>query len=163
MNFGMPGVKELSMVFFRPFCRAGGPAALGMNAFLATGRLRIRRRRLGGRAVGGNGAWLVIFWVSHGDEADAAAAQFFVNSSLAPVLLFRRRFQSVADALKGIRQHGFSPGRLEALHRYWGAVCRHGLVWTCSHFGAVGLFASPRPSRFLQVGFGYPRAAYRLR
>ena len=60
------------------------------------------------------------------DEVDAVSAQFIVNSSLAPVFLFHRRIKSVADALKGIRQHGFSPGRWEALHRYWGTVCRQG-------------------------------------
>ena len=30
-------------------------------------------------------------------------AQYFVNSSLAPVVLFRRRLKSVADVLKGIK------------------------------------------------------------
>ena len=48
---------------------------------------------------------------------------FFVNSSLSPVLLFRRRLKSVADVLKGIRSKG---SRWDALVRYWGAVCRHG-------------------------------------
>ena len=47
----------------------------------------------------------------------------------APVLLFRRRVKSVADVLKGIRQHGFSQGRWDALHRYWRAVCRQGPCW----------------------------------
>ena len=59
--------------------------------------------------------------MSQGDEVDVA---FFVNSSLAPVLLFRRRFKSVADVLKGIRQNGFSPSKWEAIDRYWeGAPC----------------------------------------
>ena len=52
---------------FPAFCRAGGPAAPGMDAFLAQGRLRIRRRRLGGKAVGVRGASR-LFWVSHGDK-----------------------------------------------------------------------------------------------
>ena len=39
---------------------------------------------------------------------DVGAAQYFVNSSLVPVLLSRRRLKSVADVLKGIRQHGLS-------------------------------------------------------
>ena len=51
---------------------------------------------------------------------------FFVNSSLSPVLLFRRRLKSVADVLKGIRNKGFTQSRWDALVRYWGAVCRHG-------------------------------------
>ena len=41
---------------------------------------------------------------------DAASAQFFVNSSLASVRLFRRRIKSVADVLKGIRHHGIGTG-----------------------------------------------------
>ena len=91
---------------------------------LGTGR-RVRRRRLGEKAVGGLGAGR-LYGVSPGDGVDSASAQFFVNSSLAHVLLFRRRIKSVADALKGIRQQVFSPGRLEALHRYWREVCRQG-------------------------------------
>ena len=39
---------------------------------------------------------------------DASSAQFFVNSSLAPVLLFSRRLKSVADILWEIRQHEFT-------------------------------------------------------
>ena len=53
-------------------------------------------------------------------------AQYFVHSSLSPVLLFRRRFLSVADVLKGIRSKGFTQTRWRALLRYWGAVCRQG-------------------------------------
>ena len=53
-------------------------------------------------------------------------AQYFVNSSLAPVVLFRRRLKSVADVLKGIRSKGFTQSRWDALLRYWRAVCRHG-------------------------------------
>ena len=37
--------------------------------------------------------------ISHSDEVDVQSAQYFVNSSLAPVLLFRRRLKSVADVL----------------------------------------------------------------
>ena len=53
-------------------------------------------------------------------------AQYFVNSSLALVVLFRRRLKSVADVLKGIRDKGFTSSRWNALLGYWGAVCRHG-------------------------------------
>ena len=53
-------------------------------------------------------------------------AQYFVKSSLSPVLLFRRRLKSVADVLKGIRSKGFTQSRWDALIRYWSAVCRHG-------------------------------------
>ena len=35
--------------------------------------------------------------VSHGEHVDVHCAQYFVNSSLAPVLLFRRHLESVAE------------------------------------------------------------------
>ena len=69
-------------------------------------------------------AWL--YRTSQSDEVVKHSAQFFVNSSLSPVLLFRRRLKSVADVLKGIRSKGFTQSRWDALLRYWGAVCRHG-------------------------------------
>ena len=87
--------------------------------------MRIRGRRLGGQAVGGRISSR-LYRVSQGDEVDSNCAQFFVNSSLSPVLLFRRRLKSVADVLKGIRDKGFTQSRWDALVRYWGAVCRHG-------------------------------------
>ena len=51
---------------------------------------------------------------------------FFLNSSLAPVLLFRRSFVSVCNVLKGIRLHGFSEARVAALWCRWRAVVRMG-------------------------------------
>ena len=60
------------------------------------------------------------------DEVHPESAPFFVNSSLAPFLLLRRRLKSVADVLQGIRQHGFTQTRWDALQGYWSAVCRHG-------------------------------------
>ena len=87
--------------------------------------LRIRSRRLGGRAVGGMGSSR-LYRISQSDEVDKHCAQFFVNSTLSPVLLFRRRLKSVADVLKGIRSEGFTQSRWDALVRCWGAVCRHG-------------------------------------
>ena len=97
----------------------------GSSAFLGRGLLRTRSRRLGGRAVGRSGACRLC-GVSHSDEVDVRSAQHFVFSSLAPVLLFRRRLKSVADVLKGIRNRGFTQARWEALQRFWDAVCRHG-------------------------------------
>ena len=81
--------------------------------------------RLGCRAVGGRCASR-LYRVSQGDEVDAESAPFFVNSSLAPVLLFRGRLKSVADVLKGIGE--------VVLQRYWGAVCRHGF---CGHISSL--------------------------
>ena len=57
---------------------------------------------------------------------DVRSAQHFVNSSLAPVVLFRRRLESVADVLEGIRNRGFTQAGWEALLRFWEAVCRYG-------------------------------------
>ena len=76
-----------------------------------------------------------LYRVSQGNEVDVASAQYFVNSSLAPVLLFRRRIKSVADVLKGVLQHGFSQGR-------WGCAAR---VWECCL-----LSGSLRPLRSLE-------------
>ena len=83
---------------FRAYSRAGGPTEAGSSTFLGRGLLRIRSRRLGGRAVGGSGSCR-LYRVSHGDQVDVHCAQNLVNSSLAPVVLFRRRLKSVADVL----------------------------------------------------------------
>ena len=56
MSFGTPGVLALRLVLCGASHRSGGPVASGILAFLGRSRLRIRRRRLGGKAVGGNGA-----------------------------------------------------------------------------------------------------------
>ena len=108
---------------FRAYSLAGGPIAAG--TFLGRGQLRIRSMRLGGRAVGGT-ALSRLYHVCQNDEVDKHCAQYFVNSSLSPVLLFRRRLKSVADVLKGIRNKGFTQSRWDALLMRWGAVCRHG-------------------------------------
>ena len=44
----------------------------------------------------------------------------FINSSLAPVLVFQRRL--------GIRTRGWTTARWQALTFRWAAVCRHGPV-----------------------------------
>ena len=41
---------------FQAYFRAGGLAAAGAHAYLGRGRLRIRRRRLGGKSAGGAGS-----------------------------------------------------------------------------------------------------------
>ena len=83
---------------FSAYSKAGGPTEAGSAAFLGGGLLRIRSRRLGGRAVGGRGSgWL--YRASQGFEVDVNCAQYFVNSFLALVVLFRRRLKSVADVL----------------------------------------------------------------
>ena len=97
---------------FGAYC--GGRTEAGSSAFLGRGQLRIRSGRLRGRAVGRSRASR-LSRVSQSDEVDVQSAQYFVNSSLTPVLLFRRRLKSVADVLKGIRNHGFTQSGWEAL------------------------------------------------
>ena len=80
---------------FRACSKAGGPTQAGSSAFLGRGLLRIRSRRLGDRAAGGTVS-SKLYRVSQGDEDDVHCAQYFVHSSLSPVLFFRRRLKSVA-------------------------------------------------------------------
>ena len=110
---------------FRAYGLAEGPTDAGSSAFLGRGLLRTRSRRLGGRAAGGTSSSR-LYRVCQNDEVDKHCAQHFVNSSLSPVLLFRRRLQSVADVIKGIRNKGFTQSRWNALLGFWDAVCRHG-------------------------------------
>ena len=117
--------KNAEAGLFRAYALAGGPIAAGNPAFLGRGFLRIRSRRLGGQAVGGRSSSR-LYRVCQDDDVDKHCAQFFENSSLSPVLLFRRRLQSVAGVLKGIREKGFTQSRWDALVKYWRAVCRHG-------------------------------------
>ena len=117
--------KSAEAGLLHAYTLAGGPIAAGSSAFLGRGFLRIRRRRLGGQAVGGRSSSR-LYRASHSDEVDSSCAQFFVNSSLSPVLLFRRRLKSVAGVPKGIRDKGFTQARWDALVGFWEAVCRHG-------------------------------------
>ena len=117
--------KNAEAGLFRAYALAGGPTAAGSSAFLGRGLLRIRNRRLGGRAAGGRSSSR-LYRVSQGDDVDVHCTQYFVHSSLSPVLLFRRRLKSVADVLKGIKGKGFTQSRWDALLMRWGAVCRYG-------------------------------------
>ena len=112
-------------VYFGPILKPGGPTEAGNSAFLARGLLRIRNRRLGGRAVGGTVSGR-LFRVSQGDDVDVHCAQYFVNSSLAPVVL------SFVGALSLSRMYSKVLGVRVLLSLggillvYWEAVCRHG-------------------------------------
>ena len=90
--------KNAEAGLFRAYTLAGGPVTGDSSVFLGRRSLRIRHRRLGGKAVGGSSSSR-LYRVSQGDEVDSNCAQFFVNSSLSLVLLFRRRLKSVADVL----------------------------------------------------------------
>ena len=83
------------------------------------------------------------FRVSQGDEVDAASAQFFANSSLAPDLLFRRRLKSVADALKGIKPAWFYYGQIGCSFSVLGRGLSSGSLWAGSLPGALGTLDLP--------------------
>ena len=120
MDSGMPGVRVLRRASFELI--AGRVVRLLLGSMLSS--------------VGVLFVFVVVVWVaslqevegvlvpvgctfvSQGDVVDASSAQFFVNSSLTPVLLFRRRLKSVAD----VQQHGFTQTWRNSLHRVLG--CR---------------------------------------
>ena len=56
-----------------------------------------------------------IYRTDHADKFDVAHCGFFINSSLAQVLRFRRRLASVHNVPEGIRANGFSDTRMTAL------------------------------------------------
>ena len=142
MIFGLLGVVTLRRVNFGLTQKAGGPIDAESAAFLGRGLLRIRSRRLGGGAVGGRGSGR-LYRSSQGDEVNVHCAQYFVNSSLAPVVLFRRRLQSDADVLEGIKNQDFTQSRWDALLGYWEAVCRHGPCGPVSSLDPWGWVDSP--------------------
>ena len=79
--------------FFRAYALAGCPTAAGSFASLGKGQLRIRSRRLGGRAVGGT-ASSRLYRVCHNDEVDKhcdhnACHCSFVGVS-SPLLMFSK-------------------------------------------------------------------------
>ena len=119
---------------------------------LLAGLLRIRSRRLGGRAVGGTGSSRSNR-ACQGDEVDEHCAQFFGNSSLSPVLLFRGRLKSVVDVLKGIRSKGFTQSRCGVLLRYWGAACHHGPCGPISSLHPWDNWVPPDFHGFYKWGF----------
>ena len=99
---------------------AGGPCPQGDQPFLGGGTAVIRTRLVGGRAPGR------LHRSARADEVDTANCHVFVNASLAPVILFRRRRHSVGAVLQGIRKSGLSIARWQALMLRWAAVCRQG-------------------------------------
>ena len=109
------------MVYFALILRQVVP----LRPAACRGLLRIRSRRLGGRAVGGSGSGR-LYRISQGDEVDVYCAQCFVKSSLAPVVLFRRRLKSVADVLGGYQGQGIYFFLGGMLCKVIGVLCRHG-------------------------------------
>ena len=129
--------KNAEAGLLHAYTLAGGPIAAGSSAFLGRGHLRIRRRRLGGQAVGGRSSSR-LYRAARSDEVDSSCAQFFVHSSLSSVLLFRRRLRSVADVLKGIRDKGFTQARWDALVGFWGGCLSSWTLWTYFLPSALG-------------------------
>ena len=72
------------------------------------------------------------------DEVNTANCHAFINSSLAPVIHFRRRLYSVGEVLKGNRENGCTTARWQAFVLRWAAVCRQGptgLLWSLGRIG----------------------------
>ena len=88
-----------------------------LSSYVGRGSLSVYSMRLGGQCHDR------IYHVDRSDEFDVTHFGFFLNSSLAPVLRFRRSFVSICNVLKGIKQHGFSKAALELR---WQAVVRLG-------------------------------------
>ena len=99
---GVFGARLLRKVLVKAYKAAGGPCPQGDPAFLGRSKAVFRRRLVGGRAPGR------IHRLARADIVDSSNGYDFVNSSLSPVLLLRRRLSSVGDVMKGIRSHGFS-------------------------------------------------------
>ena len=93
-----------------------------------------------------------LYTVSRGDDLDIESAQYYVNSSLSLVLLFRRRVKSVADVLKGIRRvHSVS---VRCVVSVLGCGVSSWTLWACSDFGAFGSLDTSRSAWFPSVGDG---------
>ena len=116
MIFGLLGVVMVRRVYSGLILRLVVPLRLGALPFWADVCY----------VCWWQGIWLV--------EVDVHCAQYFVNSSPPPVVLFRRRLKSVADVLKGIRDKGFTQSRWDVLLDYREAVCRHG---PCGPFSSL--------------------------
>ena len=81
---------------------ACGPRPQKDSPFLGRGKVDIRVRRIGGRAPGR------FYSPARADDVDVATCESFINSSLNPVILFRRRLRSVGDVLKRYFRYGFT-------------------------------------------------------
>ena len=112
--------REAEASLARAYLSAGGPPLSGPSSHVGRGSLSIYSMRLGGRCHDR------IYHVDRSDEFDVTHFGFFLNSSLAPVLRFRRSFVSVCNVLKGIKHHGFSEAKVVALEHRWRAVVRLG-------------------------------------
>ena len=93
-----------------------------------------------------------MYHVDRSDEFDVTHFGFFLNSSLAPVLRFRRSFVSVCNVLRGIRLHGLSAFK-KSLRFFWGLILWMLSIGRARHPGPCNPFdASGCSIEFLNVG-----------
>ena len=85
--------REAEASLSRAYLAAGGPPLSNPGSYVGRGSLSICTMRLGGRCHDR------IHRNDRADEFDVAHSGFFLNSSLAPVLRFRRSFVSVCNVL----------------------------------------------------------------
>ena len=85
--------REAEACLARAYLTAGGPALLSPGCYVGRGKLSLRTKRLGGRCRDR------IYRMNRADEFDVTHSGFFANSSLAPVLRFRRRFEMYLKVL----------------------------------------------------------------
>ena len=83
------------------YLSAGGPSLSNPSSYVGRGQLSLRTKRLGGRCRDR------IYRMDRADNFDVTNSGFFVNSSLAPVLRFRRWFVSVCNVVRGMNLHVF--------------------------------------------------------
>ena len=115
---------------------AGGPCPQGDLPYLGRGKAVYRIRLIGGRPPGR------VHRPARADPVDCSYCLSFINSSLSPVVLFRRRLSSVGDVLKGIRKSGFSTARWQALMFRWGFGLQAGSHWSGSYLRPLEGLAS---------------------
>ena len=140
--------RESEASLARACLTAGGPAFSNPSSYVGRGQLSLRTKRLGGRCGDR------IYRMDRADDLDVTNSGFFVNSSLAPVLRFGRRFVSVFYVLKGIKIHGFTDTRVAASWHRWHAVTKMGPtgpITSCEPWTPPGSF---RPPWVLRVGHG---------
>ena len=79
---------------------AGGPAISSHSSYVGRDHLSLRTERLGGRCEDR------IYRMDHADEFNVTNSGFFVDSSLAPVLRFRRKSCRSVMSSKALRLKG---------------------------------------------------------
>ena len=139
--------KEAEASLVRAYHTAGCPALARPSSFIGRGDLSLRTLRFGCRCKDR------IYRTDRADEFDVTNSGFFINSSLAPVHRFRRRFISVCNVLKGIKTSGVTNARTSALWYRLAAVTKMGPIGPITSF-EPGTHWIPRSPWVLQVGHG---------